>query len=72
MSNTTKRKINTAIQTEIVNIAKRNPGTDTRLIISMLSNKYNEPKQRISGNLSWVEHLGLVSITSTKYHSKIS
>lgn len=63
------RRINAAIQQEISRLIARGNIIDTRLLSDYFSRKYNTPKQRVCGNLSYLKRSGAIKILSNRPYS---
>lgn len=49
----------------------KNRGLNTRVLINKLAAKYNTPKQRICGNISYLKKMGIITVYPNKPHSII-
>lgn len=64
--------MNVNIRTDIFNMLKANGKMKTRSVITILAKKYSTPKQRISGNISYmVSKLGNIEVERKYQNSEI-
>jgi|O1111metagenome_2_1110795.scaffolds.fasta_scaffold13531_3 hypothetical protein len=62
--------MNYQIRRAIERYVKSNGPQDTRYVIALFANRFRTPKQRISGNISYMKcREGCINIISNKPHS---
>lgn len=61
--------LNRQIRATIMQYLIRGNIIDTRIFIDYLARKYNTPKQRICGNLSFMKRSGAIRIYSSRPYS---